>query len=88
MFAHTTSLLQGLTTIRAFQAENDMMKEFYRLQDRNSSALFMFLASSRAFAFYIDFTSSLYIASIVFSFLAIGTSILNPDFYEYILDNI
>lgn len=74
VFAHTTSLLQGLTTIRAFKAENAMMNEFYQLQDRNSSALFLFMASSRAFAFYIDFTSSLYITSIVFSFLAIGSS--------------
>lgn len=49
MFAHCVSSIEGLTTIRAFNAETQVRKEFYDYQNINSSAWFLFVATSRGF---------------------------------------
>lgn len=69
MFAHLNATLQGLTTIRAFDAGEILTKEFDHHQDLHSSAWFMFIASSRAFGFWLDVVCVLYIALVAFSFL-------------------
>lgn len=60
--------LNGLSTIRAFQAQEILVKEFDSLQDLNSSAFYMFLTTSRAFGFYLDVFSVIYIAIVTLSF--------------------
>lgn len=72
VFAHTSSTIEGLATIRAFRAEKQMLAEFDCRQDKNSSASFMFGAIARGFAFWLDFMCALYITMVVFSFLVLG----------------
>lgn len=72
VFGHLNATLQGMTTIRAFQAEEILTKEFDQHQDLHSSAWFIFIASSRAFGFYLDIFCLLYIALVTLSFLAFG----------------
>ncbi|CRL07776.1 CLUMA_CG020730, isoform A [Clunio marinus] len=73
MFTHTTATLEGLSTIRAFNSQSDMINEYDHHQNVNSSSWFLFVATARGFAFYVDFISSLYITSIIYSFLVLGT---------------
>lgn len=47
MFTHTTATLEGLSTIRAFKAENRLIQEYDQHQNLNSSAWFLFVATSR-----------------------------------------
>lgn len=61
-----------MTTIRAFQAEEILTKEFDHHQDLHSSAWFIFIASSRAFGFWLDIFCLLYIALVTLSFLVLG----------------
>lgn len=68
IFDHLSASLQGLTTIRAFNAENILMADLCSHQDLHSSACFLFLATSRAFGFYIDMICQLYIGVIIVAF--------------------
>ncbi|XP_051160133.1 probable multidrug resistance-associated protein lethal(2)03659 [Leptopilina boulardi] len=72
VFGHLNATLQGMTTIRAFQAEEILTKEFDHHQDLHSSAWFIFIASSRAFGFWLDIFCLLYIALVTLSFLVLG----------------
>lgn len=73
MFTHTNATIEGLGTIRAFGAGHRMAQVFDARQDANTSASFLFGAITRGFAFWLDLICSLYIASVVFSFLVLGT---------------
>lgn len=68
IFDHLNASLQGLITIRAFNAENILMANLCSHQDLHSSAWFLFLATSRAFGFYIDMICQLYIGVIIVAF--------------------
>ncbi|XP_020285395.1 probable multidrug resistance-associated protein lethal(2)03659 isoform X2 [Pseudomyrmex gracilis] len=72
VFAHLSATLQGLPTIRAFEAEEILTKEFDRHQDLHSSAWFIFIASSRAFGFWLDIFCVLYIVLVTMSFLVLN----------------
>lgn len=68
VFSHLAATLNGLSTIRAFNAEKILSNEFDNHQDLNSSAFYMFLATSRAFGFWLDLTLCIYIAVVIVSF--------------------
>lgn len=74
VFGHLSASLQGLPTIRAFDADETLINEFDRHQDLHSSAWFIFIATSRAFGFYLDVFCLIYITLVTMSFL-----ILNGD---------
>lgn len=69
VFSHANATLQGLSTIRAFRAEEILSSEFDNHQDLNTSAWYLFLATARAFALWLEVTCVLYSASVIFSFL-------------------
>ncbi|XP_053661392.1 ATP-binding cassette sub-family C member 4 [Anopheles marshallii] len=73
LFSHTNATLQGLSTIRAFGAEAVLRHEFNEFLDVNSSAWYMFISTSRAFALWLDLVCVLYIGVVTISFL-IGNS--------------
>ncbi|XP_049301233.1 uncharacterized protein LOC125774907 [Anopheles funestus] len=73
LFSHTNATLQGLSTIRAFGAQSVLRREFNEILDVNSSAWYMFISTSRAFALWLDLVCVIYIGIVTISFL-IGNS--------------
>lgn len=79
MFGHLSATLQGLPTIRAFGAEEILTKEFDQHQDLHSAAWYTFIASSRAFAFWLDFFCVIYICLVTLSFLVMYDSAVSTQ---------
>ncbi|XP_059612038.1 ATP-binding cassette sub-family C member 4-like isoform X2 [Phlebotomus argentipes] len=72
VFSHTNATLQGLATIRAFNAQRVLTNEFDSHQDLNTSAWYLYLATTRAFALWLELVCVLYITSVTMSFLVLG----------------
>lgn len=62
--------LNGLTTIRALDAQRVLEKEFDSYQDAHSSAFFMYISTSQAFGYCMNCICVIYISIITLSFFA------------------
>ncbi|XP_033217281.1 probable multidrug resistance-associated protein lethal(2)03659 isoform X2 [Belonocnema kinseyi] len=71
VFNYVSSTAQGLTTIRAFNSEHLVKKEFDDRQDVHSTAYFIFLSASRTFGAYIELIYTMYINIVIFLFLTL-----------------
>lgn len=69
VFSHLAASVQGLTTVRAFGAEDVLRRQFDAHQDLHSSAWYLFISSSRAFGYWLDAVCFVYIAAVTSSFL-------------------
>lgn len=74
VFTHLNATINGLTTIRAFGAENILRDEFDKYQDGHTSAWFMFIAASSAFGLIMDMLCFGFITLVTFSFLIFANS--------------
>ncbi|KAK9869790.1 hypothetical protein WA026_003522 [Henosepilachna vigintioctopunctata] len=74
MYSHIAATLHGLTTIRAFNADKILISEFDYFQDRNSSAHFLFLASSQCFGFWINFFCVCFLSVATFALVIFNES--------------
>ncbi|XP_054004734.1 probable multidrug resistance-associated protein lethal(2)03659 [Hylaeus anthracinus] len=69
VFDHVGATLQGLTTIRAFNAQKIVTSEFDNHQDLHTSTWFIFICLSRAFGLYIEMFCMFYVALITVTFV-------------------
>lgn len=60
---------QGLTTIHSSEAEKRLTDEFHHHMDLNSSTTYLYLATTRAFAYWLEIVCVIYIATITLSFI-------------------
>lgn len=71
IYSHTNATLQGLSTVRAFNAQKVLESEFYDHYDCSTGAFHLKLTTARAFAFWLDVVCLFYIAFVTFSFIII-----------------
>ncbi|XP_022919143.2 probable multidrug resistance-associated protein lethal(2)03659 [Onthophagus taurus] len=72
IFGQITASMNGLSTIRAFNAQGILTKEFDRYQDQHSSAWFLFLASTRCFGFWLEIVCVIFIAVVIVVLLTLN----------------
>lgn len=71
IFTHTNATVNGLSTIRACKAQHIVAKEFDELQDINTSAWYIFAASSRALALWLESVCVVYMGVVLSIFLLV-----------------
>lgn len=71
VFSHLSASLNGLSTIRASQAQEMVSKEFDNHQDLHTSTWFLTLETSAAFGFWLDCISVTFTAVVSLSFLVL-----------------
>ncbi|XP_039312863.1 multidrug resistance-associated protein 4 isoform X2 [Solenopsis invicta] len=74
VFTHLNATLNGLTTIRAYCAQDILKYEFDKLQDVHTSTTYMFIVTSTAFGFFLDMFCFIFSSLVTFSFLLINQS--------------
>ncbi|XP_077987383.1 ATP-binding cassette sub-family C member 4-like [Glandiceps talaboti] len=67
VFSHLSASLQGLCTIRAFNAETKYIQEFDSHQDLHTESWFLFLACSRWFSMRVDLLCACFTTAVAFS---------------------
>ncbi|XP_072034829.1 ATP-binding cassette sub-family C member 4-like [Amphiura filiformis] len=67
VFSHLSATLQGLSTVRAFQAEQKFCQIFDNHQDLHTQAWFLFLSTTRWFGVVIDSLSAVFVIGVAFS---------------------
>ncbi|XP_060850142.1 probable multidrug resistance-associated protein lethal(2)03659 isoform X2 [Rhopalosiphum padi] len=80
VYDYLNASLKGISTIRAFEAEDILSKEFDDHQDLHSSTSYLFITSSEAFGFSLDIICFIYICILTFSFLIVN----NDNFGGYV----
>ncbi|XP_022215922.2 probable multidrug resistance-associated protein lethal(2)03659 [Drosophila obscura] len=68
IYSHLGATISGLPTIRALGAQKALIAEFDNLQDLHSSGYYAFLATNRAFGYYLDLFCTLYIVIIILNY--------------------
>nr|XP_044248878.1 probable multidrug resistance-associated protein lethal(2)03659 [Drosophila takahashii] len=68
VYSHLAASLTGLPTIRAFQAQRLLEKQFDNFQDLHSSARYMSISTSSAFGYWMEGLCVIYIAIVTLSF--------------------
>lgn len=72
VFTHLNATLNGLTTIRAYCAQDILKDEFDKLQDVHTSTTYMFIVTSTAFGFSLDIFCFIFTSLVTFSFLLLN----------------
>ncbi|XP_051166278.1 ATP-binding cassette sub-family C member 4-like [Leptopilina boulardi] len=69
VFTHLNATLNGLTTIRALEAQEILKYEFDKFQDLHTSSWYIFIVTSSAFGFCLDICAFLFTSLVTFTFL-------------------
>lgn len=75
VFTHISVSLDGLSTIRAFGAEQILIKEFDLQQDTHTACWYMFIATSSAFGFSLDILCWIFVFVVIFSFMMLQAGV-------------
>lgn len=74
IFTHLAATLNGLSTIRAYNAEKILMDEFDGHQDMHTSCWYMFITATSAFGLSLDILIFLFMVSVIYFFLVLDNN--------------
>ncbi|KAJ8954549.1 hypothetical protein NQ318_000783 [Aromia moschata] len=79
IYTHLAASLYGLTTIRAFGAQEILKREFDNYQNKYSAPFFLYIAANRTFGFWLDFHCVIYITLVIISILFVENEIFGGN---------
>ncbi|XP_055306698.1 ATP-binding cassette sub-family C member 4-like [Sitodiplosis mosellana] len=79
VFTHLAATLSGLSTVRAYNAEQILKQEFDNHQNTHSACWYMFAATSSAFGLSLDFMCLIFISCIIFYYMLYDTNISGAE---------
>ncbi|CAG9771150.1 unnamed protein product [Ceutorhynchus assimilis] len=79
LVGHLNASVEGLTTIRAYKAEEVLKDEFDKHQDLANSTYYMVMTTTRAFGYVMDFAGAMFIVFIILVLLFADTKISVGD---------
>ncbi|CAH0557993.1 unnamed protein product [Brassicogethes aeneus] len=74
MFSHVNSSLNGLTTIRASQAQQALINEFDHHQDVHTSSWFLTITCVVSFGLWLDIICVIFVACVTYSFVFLAST--------------
>lgn len=74
-FTHMSATLSGLSTVRAYQVEEILKKEFDNYQDTHSACWFMFISSVSAFSLSMDILCLIFMTCIIFYYMLFDSGV-------------
>lgn len=72
-FTHLAATIRGLSTVRAFNSQEILRKEFDHLQDTHSACWYMSISTTTTFGFALDFICTLFVASMLSYYMLLDT---------------
>ncbi|XP_034942268.1 probable multidrug resistance-associated protein lethal(2)03659 isoform X2 [Chelonus insularis] len=79
VFTHLNASINGLTTIRAYGAQQILKFEFDKFQDVHTSSWYMFIATSTAFGFSLDIFCFIFTTIVTFTFILLDFGISGAE---------
>ncbi|CAG9831833.1 unnamed protein product [Diabrotica balteata] len=79
LVGHLNSTMEGLTTIRAYKAQDILKNEFDRHQDLFSSAFYTSICAKAAFSFLMEISSIAFTTTVIVRFLFFDTGTNSGD---------
>ncbi|XP_030745870.1 probable multidrug resistance-associated protein lethal(2)03659 [Sitophilus oryzae] len=79
LIGHLNATMEGVTTIRASKAQKILVEEFDRHQDLYTSAHYMSFCIKRAFGFFMDMLSTIFVTIIIGKLLFYNTGEAGAD---------
>ncbi|XP_031635983.1 multidrug resistance-associated protein 4-like [Contarinia nasturtii] len=75
VFSHISATMGGLSTIRAFQAQNLLREEYENHQDLNTGTWYMYIGTSSGFGMSLDLMVYLFVGCVIYYFILINNSV-------------
>ncbi|CAG9809558.1 unnamed protein product [Chironomus riparius] len=73
-YVHLAATINGLSTVRAFGAQDILRREFDQHQDLHTRAWFLYINVAQAFGFTLDVLCMIFVSCVTLSFLIFETS--------------
>jgi len=74
LYSHISATIHGLSSIRAYHEEKNILNKFHYYQNEHTKAWYMKVVTSRWFGIRVDLIGSFFLTMITFSFIALADS--------------
>jgi ATP-binding cassette subfamily C (CFTR/MRP) protein 4 len=84
VFTHISASIQGLSTIRALNAEKILIQEFDNHQDLHTSAFHLYISTFSTFGFWTELMCVLFNGLVIFGFFLIKSGRFTQVYEKHI----
>ncbi|KAJ1347926.1 Multidrug resistance-associated protein 4 [Parelaphostrongylus tenuis] len=79
LYSHISAFMNGLSTVRAFRKQENILNKYYNAQNRNTAAFALTLSTSRWFSMCADSLVALFVTAVAFFSILTPASMRSGD---------